>query len=233
MMGAYRIGRVLGPWTNFTPPIRGGIFRKLQDQGQDDEDEGSAVSEDERSSLGSKLASLNSSTTSLDLATDAGDDADDISLSGSPKLTARAAAGKTISGITTRRAFSSRLEPEPIAPKKVVKPSTVQVQNAHQRDLLISEAMQKEIDQCIRDYPSLDANTQLEITKKYQALHQRVKDEGFYDCRYSEYGKELIRYSIIFAAFFSLLRAEWYLTSACFLGLFWVCSHPSVTRWHP
>ncbi|CAF9904326.1 MAG: hypothetical protein ALECFALPRED_007498 [Alectoria fallacina] len=84
-----------------------------------------------------------------------------------------------------------------------------------------SYVVQKGIDDNVRDNPSLDAETQRAITLKYQTLHQRVKDEGFYDCHYLEYGKELLRYALLFSLFFTFLRAGWYLTSACFLGLFW------------
>ncbi|KAL9111601.1 MAG: hypothetical protein Q9187_007906 [Circinaria calcarea] len=93
-------------------------------------------------------------------------------------------------------------------------------------DIYSSIAIQKEIDDDTRNYPSVDLETQRTITLKYQALHQRVKNEGFYDCRYTEYAKELIRYSILFAIFFTALRYEWYLTSAAFLGLFWVSQWP-------
>lgn len=73
-------------------------------------------------------------------------------------------------------------------------------------------------------FPSLDTEVQEEVARKYRALHQRVHDEGLYDCRYLEYGKEMCRYSALFALFLYTLRAEWYMTSAACLGLFWVCS---------
>ncbi|KAK5147593.1 hypothetical protein LTR04_000801 [Oleoguttula sp. CCFEE 6159] len=81
--------------------------------------------------------------------------------------------------------------------------------------------MQKELLNDLRDYPSLSPETQRSITRKYQQLHQTAKDEGFYDCPYIEYGKEIARYSTLFALFIVALRAEWYITSAVFLGLFW------------
>lgn len=84
------------------------------------------------------------------------------------------------------------------------------------------EMEQKEIADGINEFPSLDADTQHEITLEYRAMHERVKELGLYECRYSEYGKELIRYSILFAIFIFFLQAKWYLTSAVFLGMFWV-----------
>ena len=76
----------------------------------------------------------------------------------------------------------------------------------------------------IRDgegFPSLDPEIQQDIAKKYSALHQKVHDEGLYDCPYLEYGKEMSRYAILFTASMVALRYEWFMTSAMFLGLFW------------
>lgn len=74
----------------------------------------------------------------------------------------------------------------------------------------------------LRQYPSLDAHVQEDIADKYRALHRRVIAAGLYECRYMEYGKELMRYTALFLSFLIALRAGWYLVSAVFLGLFWV-----------
>ena len=87
-----------------------------------------------------------------------------------------------------------------------------------------SAVEQKEIADGLASVPSVDNETQLAIALEFRALHERIQSEGFYECRYSEYGKEMIRYLLLFSAFIFLLRAEWYLTSACFLGMFWVRS---------
>ena len=76
---------------------------------------------------------------------------------------------------------------------------------------------QKEIAEGLASMPSVDENTQLAIAMDFRALHERVKNEGYYDCPYIEYGKEMIRYSLLFGTFIYFLRAEWYLTS-------WACS---------
>jgi len=83
-------------------------------------------------------------------------------------------------------------------------------------------AVLREVDQDTLDFPSLCPLVQQEIVHKYRALHQRVYDEGFYNCPYLEYGKEIARYICLFSAFIVALRYEWYLVSAVFLGLFWV-----------
>lgn len=73
-----------------------------------------------------------------------------------------------------------------------------------------------------QDFPALDPEIQDEITSKYMELHQRINEQGLYNCPYVQYGKEMVRYLSLFALFLVALRHEWYLTSACFLGLFWV-----------
>ncbi|KAK3696618.1 hypothetical protein LTR37_017871 [Vermiconidia calcicola] len=81
--------------------------------------------------------------------------------------------------------------------------------------------MQQALENDLAKYPSLDAATQGDIAAKFQLLHQRVRDEGFYDCRYVEYYKEMARYATLFALFAFCLSRSWYFVSACFLGLFW------------
>ena len=83
---------------------------------------------------------------------------------------------------------------------------------------LVKQALDHDLDQ----YPSLDASTQRAIVEKYRALHQKIKAEGYYDCQYRHYAKEMGRYLCIFAAFFVALNYEWFITSAALLGLFWV-----------
>ena len=206
-MGKYRIGWIAaGPWVNFTPPIRGGIYRN--DTQAAEYKPGDEYDDDTDSYWGSSRESLNSSTTSLD--------------------------SMTVENVRDSAIISSHLNkgpdqsssflPHDRAKERRQKPSNAQL-NDHQclspKDYT-SSAIQKAIEDGIRDNPSLDAETQHAITLKYQMLHQRVKNEGFYDCHYIDYGKEIIRYALLFSLFLTFLRAEWYLTSACFLGLFWV-----------
>ncbi|KAI1438171.1 fatty acid desaturase-domain-containing protein [Xylaria sp. CBS 124048] len=70
-------------------------------------------------------------------------------------------------------------------------------------------------------YPSIDAETQDSIVAKYRELHQRVKDEGLYQCNYWAYAVECCRYSLLFAASMLFLRWGWYIPSALSLGAFW------------
>ena len=81
--------------------------------------------------------------------------------------------------------------------------------------------VQRNIDVDLAKYPSLDLATQHSITRRFEALHKRVYDEGFYTCHYSQYGKELLRYALLFALFAYFLHRGNYVVSGCFLGLFW------------
>lgn len=206
-MNKYRIGRIAGPqWVNFTPPIRGGIYREYTEEAQYKPEDESG--DDTGSYWSSSLESLNSSTTSLNSVT-VGDVDHSAIISNYPNNGDDQYSSSVPEDRTTKRRHDSptaqRNDHLRLSPKDYT-----------------SSTVQKAIDDDVRVYPSLDAETQQAITLKYQILHQRVKDEGFYECQYLEYGKELVRYTLLFSLFITLLRAKWYLTSACFLGLFWV-----------
>ncbi|KAL4727153.1 hypothetical protein ACLX1H_006054 [Fusarium chlamydosporum] len=79
----------------------------------------------------------------------------------------------------------------------------------------------REIQSDLETYPSIDGKVQTDIARKYQLLHDRIRDEGLYQCPYIEYGKELARYTTLFTLFGVLFYNQWYITSALFLGLFW------------
>jgi delta8-fatty-acid desaturase len=96
-----------------------------------------------------------------------------------------------------------------------------------------------EIERDLEMYPSLDANTQGAIQAKYRALAKTLEQEGYYQCRYSDYLVwELSRYLLLAATSAWLYKQAWYKLSAVFLGLFWhqvtlVChdlAHSGVTH---
>ena len=225
-MGAYRIGRFAGPWKNFTPPIRGGVFRKnppheCENHEDDSIEDGTSTDTDTDTSLvGSEdelVASRVSSNTSLETEPDT-----------TWKLNEEKSKDVLLtvqSGFhdDTRRGRARRRAGRNSNCSSVPSSSPNPFKHTQTREEYTSETMQKEIDDDLAAYPSLDAATQGEIVRQYQALHERVKNEGFYDCRYTEYLKETVRYCALFSIFLLLLRAEWYLTSAACLGLFWVC----------
>jgi delta8-fatty-acid desaturase len=89
----------------------------------------------------------------------------------------------------------------------------------------------EEIDLDLAKYPPLEPEVQDEIVQKYRLLNDRIKAEGLYQCRYSSYLVELIRYTILFGTCLYFLQrgggasgwqaSGWYLLSSIFLGLFW------------
>lgn len=184
----------MGHWTNLTPPIRGGIYSTTSDEDTSDGSDFGDLSD---------ASTLCTRTTSLDIDYE-----------------------KVDEGLRERSRLESELDGQQDGHLQV--PSNRRKRGPQQTPILITpeayieKAMQSEIDDNLRDYPSLDETTQREISSAYRELHQQIKDGGHYECRYSEYAKEVTRYLIIFASFYTALRSGWYLTSAAFLGLFWV-----------
>ena len=207
-MNAFQIGRVPTehPWPNFTPPIRGGVFR--QTIPPDDFEDFSSESSSDQHDFDFFSRSFNSSNTSVNLIPE-----------------------ETSSAHEDREHALQNYKTEPFL--TVQQPCRKRRPNASATSHLPTRALTKEarisvmiskgINEDVRDFPSLDASTQDQIAREYRALHERVKAEGYYDCRYLEYGKEAIRYSLLFSAFAIFLRMEYYIISAIFLGLFWVC----------
>lgn len=85
----------------------------------------------------------------------------------------------------------------------------------------INIAEKQDIEKAIRNYPSLDPETQREITRKFRELHTKVREYGLYDCRYSQYGLDILRYLLLFGLFIYSFANSYYLVSSCFLGCFW------------
>ncbi|EUC31855.1 hypothetical protein COCCADRAFT_6350 [Bipolaris zeicola 26-R-13] len=86
---------------------------------------------------------------------------------------------------------------------------------------LLDRRTQEELDLDKAKYPSVDFVTQDNITQKYRELQVRIKKEGLYECNYSAYGIECLRYGSFLAAFLFLLHAGWYITSAIPLACLW------------
>ncbi|KAK7992590.1 fatty acid desaturase-domain-containing protein [Apiospora saccharicola] len=105
--------------------------------------------------------------------------------------------------------------------RKSVSPSPGAIEEQLTKEGYTAAMEERERQDDIRNLPSMDMEQQAELREKYQALHQRVKDEGLYDCPYIEYGKECARYAALFGTFLYLASIGWYLTSALFLGGFW------------
>lgn len=240
-MKAFRIGRKpVGPWTNMRPPIRGGVFQKhpaaqdhirpireTADQLDEASDvcnlvlgDGSVGSDSDSSRLrdsdgDSSLSPIDDQASLVSSATSdcgsytvddvAAEPKGDLALPDASGLRNRAALRATVSE-------DGAESPDP----------DLDIYRRLSPTEYADWAIQGEVNRDIRDYPSLNPAVQLAIEEKYRDMHQQVKDLGLYDCPYIEYGKESIRYATLFTIFMVLLRYEWYIPSAIFLGLFWV-----------
>ncbi|KAF5677255.1 putative delta 8-sphingolipid desaturase [Fusarium heterosporum] len=70
-------------------------------------------------------------------------------------------------------------------------------------------------------YPPPDKETQAKVATKYRELHQKVYDNGLYNCNYKAYGIECVRYVALAIGSVVCLRYEWYAVSAFLLGFLW------------
>ena len=70
-------------------------------------------------------------------------------------------------------------------------------------------------------YPPITPEIQDQITLKYRQLEERLWREGYYECHYSRYIPEIIRYTALGILSYVALRYQWYCTSAVLLGLMW------------
>ncbi|KAI0118155.1 fatty acid desaturase-domain-containing protein [Nemania sp. FL0031] len=184
-MKAFMIGRKPpGPWTNLTPPIRGGIYQRGEVVVEEDIACDDSLEED--TCLASECSAEDENTTQFNMP---------------PSIRSRTSPYKR----------SPSCDP---VPKEAV--DVRQSPNDY-----TDWAVQQEINRDLQDYPSLDPIMQLSIAHKYRLLHQKIRDQGLYNCPISEYGKELARYVSLFAVSMTALYHGWYMTSAAFLGLFW------------
>ncbi|KAM7203544.1 delta 8-(E)-sphingolipid desaturase [Rhypophila sp. PSN 637] len=224
---AFRIGRQpAGRWHNTTPPIRGGVYRKLEASPSpslsatvtDLEDE---IVDDASTSSGSYL--FDEPTRVASSVTSVSDCSSDV-VSGDDKAGPSARISTT--EMRKRTAFVSGSGAEEASTDEMLSKSVSQSEpppnmshltKAEYTDYLMQQSIEKDL----KIYPSVDPIVQEEISRKYRILHQKVQDGGFYQCPYVEYAKEMTRYSTLFACFIIFLRFEWYMTSAVFLGLFW------------
>ncbi|KAK3388002.1 fatty acid desaturase [Podospora didyma] len=217
-MKAYRIGRKPpGVWANTTPPIRGGIYEKRDaslfdtpvdvPEGSSDtdgvvSDDSISLASDDQSSL-SSISSLTESITDLK---------DVRSSEEKQTMHWRAPVFNSKTGEKGGLAADDHASSAPVAAASRV---------AMSGDAFVAQAVQQEVDHDNGIYPSLDPAVQQEIVIKYRQLHQKVQDMGYYECPYLDYGKEMLRYSLLFTGFIVALRYEWFITSAIMLGTFW------------
>jgi len=191
-MKSYIIGRIDGLWDNFLPPIQGGTFRHYN--GEEDDANGTIE-------LSPKTVPI------ADTQIDSGS-----SRPSSPSLSL---------------ASSDELFLDPSLRRRHVESSSSSITSVSVVDEQVPVQFnaryltRKGIEEDLAKYPSLDCTTQREIAQKYRALEVRIRDAGLYNCNYWAYGREVIRYIILFFGCMLCLKYGWYKTSAFLLGCFW------------
>lgn len=213
LMKAYRIGRVQLPWTNLEPPIRGGVHRKLTDT--EDETLKSGLMDIDSPAPGSTTEDTDSAEVSSlfsrvgePLSSDESEPAEEVDVS--------------MCRLRIKKSSASRAEAAAVAAATATDGNGSLLTDKLSREAYTASMEQKEIAEMIRSYPALDQETQDAIRVEYRALHKLIKEQGLYTCHYSDYGRECVRYAVIFSAFLFFLHLKWYIPSACCLGLFWV-----------
>ena len=84
-----------------------------------------------------------------------------------------------------------------------------------------NDRTQQELQRDLDVFPSLDPATQANIIEKYRQLDERIKAERLYDCNYSAYLIEAIRYSLLAYLSYFFLQKQWFALSGAFLGMLW------------
>lgn len=190
-MKAYQIGRIEGQWINFVPPIQGGEFRN--------QDESVGVSDD--SAFNSPRGSDSSSSQTSADSSPIFEPADQRE-----SIRRRIAGNSTLSRTSSNSSISS-----------------VSLEDGHKppKMSLMDARTQWEIEIDKAKYPPLDPATQARIVQKYRLLHEKLQAENLFQCRYTSYAIECVRYTSVFAMFALFLNWGWYIPSALFLGCFW------------
>lgn len=216
-MKAYRIARIPAgrPWHNLTPPIRGGVYIKAAVPSLDPVNSDADVVADE------KLETSSSSSDSCD------DDVDGDVTDQSSITTDCSDAEDVVKSTLRRRLVATGDGPSTALPATAS--GKINMTRMEYADMLIASEAQASLSA----YPSLDTDTQADIVEKYRALHERVRNEGFYDCNYGAYGREICRYLFFAGASMTALYHGWFMTSAVFLGVFWVRSMLYIGRERP
>ncbi|KAH7081563.1 fatty acid desaturase-domain-containing protein [Paraphoma chrysanthemicola] len=191
IMSRYQIGRVEGRWTNFRPPIQGGHFRKEDDMDETPEQDDISVNAVSGSDSNSSPSSAEQSPT--------------FEPADRPSTVRRRDTSKI--GRTSSNSSISSVEIDESAPEPKMS--------------VLDRRTQQELDFDKAKYPAVDFETQDNITRKYRELQKRIKAEGLYDCNYSAYGIECLRFTIFVSAFLFLLKSGWYISSAVPLACFW------------
>ncbi|KAK5115198.1 hypothetical protein LTR85_009956 [Meristemomyces frigidus] len=192
LMFKYQIGTIEGQWRDFVPPIQGGVFRKAEEQ----KPEQPRV-EDVQDDLQDDSSEQGSSQQPSPL----------FDPAERPLSSLRRRRGSNAGASDSSATSLSDLElEEPTLPSKA--------STGDDRTL-------QELQHDLEKYPSLDPATQTEIIEKYKQLDARIRAEGLYNCNYTAYAIEALRYTALALLSYYCLHKGWYALSAVFLGMLW------------
>lgn len=94
-------------------------------------------------------------------------------------------------------------------------------EDGNEARLSLKHAHERQFAEDLNKYPSLDFATQNNIIAKYRELDQKLRDKGLYECNYTAYGWECLRYCTLCAIFLIFLQWGWYKLSALAIGCLW------------
>lgn len=189
----WKIGEIDHKWQNMRPPIQGGVFRTIEQQEQEKHKQNT-------DSSGVTTPSSVQSDTEKE-GVDSGKA--HINMAGEITVTKirPPIVGDLIPSLSTKEAYERKVITDPAD--------------------VITNYDHYQVEKDIRNLPSLDPETQEELSIKYNKLHQQVIDEGFYQCDYTAYAYEAARIGSLFATSFLLLYFKSYFLSAVVIGFAW------------
>ena len=200
-MRGYRIGVIDKPWVDFEPPISGGTF----------------ASRDQEETIDSLPASMAVPCDLPSLPAIERPKGDDITCRGNKQGLESIGFPDSHPGRATFLTDKRQWIENQSSVSDTLKQCTSQFNPAG----FIDHAVQLQMDFDLSNYPSLDPETQRNISINFRKLHQKVEERGLHKCDLSNYFPEVVRYAMLFSLFILTLRYEWYIPSAVFLGLFW------------
>lgn len=209
-MRRYRIGVINEPWIDFEPPISGGNF-KVGDQKEECQAAATSKAVQFQLPVAAAERCLRDSNKAK------------ICSKGGPngaQQCLNAEGMQFLQSFDCNEAFLTNKE-EWFADMSSVSDALKYCSSKYDAAQFIDHATKLAVDVDLSEYPSLDEETQRNISVNFRKLHENVRQNGLHQCDLSNYLMEVVRYVILFSLFILALRYEWYITSAVFLGLFW------------
>lgn len=213
MFKYWKIGEINYYWENLLPPIQGAVYPynevKVNKEStlESKIDESSDASDYELVSSASSSNSIDLSEAKSSLPKSKNETAGSYKGLGYPKGYVEPKVAQNISVID----LTNKDEIFPISADQTIIDPKLLVTNydntLSQKDIL--------------SLPALDYKTQQMLRDKYNELHEIVINNGFYQCHYFLYVRELIKIGSLFLYSFSFFKLGYLKLSAFFMGMAW------------